>query len=89
MKIVVNKCYGGFGLTDWAKERLGIDWSDEIDRNDLDLVDLVENYPDNVSDNFSILEVINLPDETTDWEISEYDGLETVIYVVGGKIHHA
>lgn len=88
MKIVVNGCYGGYGLSAWAKEQLGIDYSDDICRNQPDLVSLVENFPEKVDDDFSKLSVVEIPDNSTDWEISEYDGLETVTYVVDGKINH-
>lgn len=86
MKIVVNKCYGGFGLSDWAMEQLGINVYYDIDRTDSRLVELVENFPEKVDNFYSNLIVISIPDTSTDWEIDEYDGLETVIYVIDGKI---
>lgn len=88
MKIVVNKCYGGFGLSDWAIEQLGVKSYYDIDRTDSRLIELVKNFPAKVGNAFSALGVVTIPDESTDWEISNYDGLETVIYVVDGKIHH-
>ena len=86
MKIVVNKCYGGFGLSDWAMEQLGINVYYDIDRTDSRLVELVENFPEKVDNFYSNLIVVSIPDTSTDWEIDEYDGLETVIYVLDGKI---
>lgn len=86
MKIVVNKCYGGFGLSDWAMEQLGINVYYDIDRTDSRLVELVENFPEKVDNFYSNLIVVSIPDTSTDWEIDEYDGLETVIYVIDGKI---
>ena len=86
MKIVVNKCYGGFGLSDWAMEQLGINVYYDIDRTDSRLVELVENFPKKVDNFYSNLIVVSIPDTSTDWEIDEYDGLETVIYVIDGKI---
>lgn len=35
------------------------------------------------------LEVVEIPEEATDWEIDEYDGQESITYVVDGKIYHA
>lgn len=88
MKIVVNKCYGGFGLSDWAMEQLGIEYSWDIDRTQPNLISLVENFPKKVNDVFSELSVVEIPDNFTDLEISDYDGFETVTYVVDGKIKH-
>ena len=86
MKLVINKCYGGFGLSDWAMEQLGINVYYDIDRTDSRLVELVENFPKKVDNFYSNLIVVSIPDTSTDWEIDEYDGLETVIYVIDGKI---
>lgn len=33
--------------------------------------------------------VVEIPDEATDYLITEYDGAESVYYVLNGKIHHA
>lgn len=88
MKIVLNKCYGGFGLDAELAEQYGIDeWS--VDRSDAQLVELVEKYGENAGDTYSKLKIVEIPDKATDWEIDEYDGFESVIYVVDGKIHHA
>lgn len=88
MKIVLNKCYGGFGLDEKLAEQYGIDkWS--VDRSDALLVELVEKYGEDAGGSYSELEIVEIPDEATDWEINEYDGFESAIYVVDGKIHHA
>ena len=88
MKIVLNKCYGGFGLDEELAEKYGIDeWS--VDRSDAKLIELVEKYGEDAGGSHSELEIVEIPDEATDWEIDEYDGFESVIYVVDGKIHHA
>jgi hypothetical protein len=34
------------------------------------------------------LKVVEIPEEATDWELNEYDGLESITYVVDGKLHH-
>ena len=86
MKIVLNKCYGGFSLSEIAIEKLGL--SDEypiINRSDPILLDLVEK--DVASGRYAKLRVVEIPDDATDWEIDEYDGFEVAIYVVDGHIH--
>ena len=92
MKIVINKCFGGFGLSEKAREILGIDNSfDEyqIDRNDPKLIEVVETLGDEANGNYARLRVVNIPDDATDWEIDEYDGAEKVLFVVNGKIGRA
>ena len=48
------------------------------------LVEWVKQYPE---DNPS-LKVYVIPDDATDWEINEYDGMESLILVINGKIVH-
>lgn len=95
MKIVLNKCYGGFSLSEFACEKLGCnpyDYTDidKMQRISKRLIDLVEMYgSEKCSGGCAALVIVEVPDETTDWEINEYDGLESVTYVIDGKIHHA
>lgn len=84
MKMVINANYGGFGLNvaeqyeDWV-----LDFED--DRTNAELVEFVETHPNECGD----LKVITIPDDATDWEMNEYDGWESVIYVLSGKIIYA
>lgn len=91
MKIVLNRKYGGFGLSNSAKELLNIPTSEYVfdyDRTDKELISIIEKYgSDYVSDRLAKLEVFNIPDKATDWKINEYDGVEEVWYVLDGKIH--
>ena len=84
MKIVINADYGGYGL-DVADEFDDFVREHSDDRTNPDLVAFVENNPTLCGD----LAVVEIPDTATDWEIDEYDGFETVIYVVDGKICRA
>jgi hypothetical protein len=86
MKLVINKDYGGFGygVADEYEDFVrGFDC--EGKRADPELVAFVESHPDECGD----LEVVEIPDTATDWEIDEYDGWESITYVVDGKLHHA
>jgi hypothetical protein len=89
MKIVVNTCYGGFGLSEKAEaefrqaKHLPEDcWLGRLDdyRNDLILVAMVEADAESVSGDHAELEIIEIPDDV-DWEIEEYDGIEWVAEV--------
>jgi len=89
MKIVVNGTFGGFHYPkmfcvrysldryDW----MNYDYNDEYRFNDI-LIDWVEKNPQDSEG----LRVINIPDNATDWQIHEYDGLESIICVIDGKI---
>ena len=131
MEIVVNRCFGGFGLSyagvmEYAKKKgmtlyayiaksAGKGWEYErymgehekdnrilcvhyhtgcydkidnlpgdgyfsdrdIERNDPALVAVVREMGDEASSVFAKLEIVDIPDDV-DWEIDEYDGIETV-----------
>jgi hypothetical protein len=108
-KIVINDCFGGFGLSDEAFEayldRKGIAWekvendskfsgayyyhaghkedSDyylsvyDIERDDPDLVAVVETLNGRIDSFASELKVVEIPDDV-EWLIEEYDGNEWV-----------
>jgi hypothetical protein len=131
MKIVINKCYGGFGLSfaamDKLAERKGFklehrdgvneyvlvsdptpenlsmssfalkenfgpvigddilnkaDWfyDHDIERNDPDLVAVVEELGKESFGDFAELQVVEIPDDVN-WKIEEYDGQEWVAEV--------
>ena len=84
MKIVINNDYGGYGLLNWDDDDQYYDIIEKYknDRTNPVLVAVVEN--NHIGD----LVVVEIPDEATDWVINEYDGLETVIYVLNGKIYY-
>lgn len=84
MKVVVNKCFGGFGLSKKAYEFLGLEWdgygfkySDYNMRTDHKLVECVETLGREANGTFSALKVVDIPDDV-DWEIDDYDGFETI-----------
>lgn len=92
MKIVINDCYGGFGLSEKALEMLevGNDYEYDADakRTDAELVKVVEELGEEANGDFAELTVVEIPDEATDFEINEYDGAESITYVLDGKICH-
>jgi hypothetical protein len=101
MKIVINDCYGGFGLSSAAiklyaanvgiklkkeNDPWGVSYYSEddrywnprnIERNDPELVKVVELLGEDSADSFAALKVIEIPDDV-DWDIHEYDGREWV-----------
>ena len=94
MKIVINKRYGSFELPTEFCTIYELDEYDGIDRADTRLVDFLESYfaatgKKSYSGRFSKLVIKEIPDIATDWDISEYDGVESIIYVVDGQLHWA
>ena len=84
MKVVINTCYGGFGLSDEAlakyKAIKGITeevyyW--DIERDDPALVQVVEEMGDAAAGSFSQLKIVEIPDDV-EYIIEEYDGSEWV-----------
>ena len=85
MKVVINGCFGGFGLSDKAmakyNELAGTNHTGSsyynIERNDPFLVQVVEELGDEANDFYAELRVVDVPDEAK-WYIHDYDGLESV-----------
>ena len=83
MKIVINRCYGGFGLSDKALELYNtladtnLQYACELERNDPILVHVVETLGAEANGRFAKLHIVEIPDDVN-WEISDYDGMESV-----------
>lgn len=83
MKIVINACYGGFGLTDKALARYNelsgnsVEYYFDITRDDPALVQVVEELGSKAAGEFSELKIVEIPDGIK-WYIHEYDGMEHV-----------
>lgn len=86
VKVVINRDFGGFGLSDDAealyKERKGITDPDcwiygDISRDDPILIQIVEEMGDKADGTFASLRIVEIPDDV-DWYIEEYDGREWV-----------
>lgn len=96
MKVVINSCYGGFGLSDeFMKsypqfEEYNYCWYNETDkRTDRNFISALESFGlKKASGRYASLEIFELPSNTTDWEIDKYDGSESITCVVDGKIKH-
>jgi hypothetical protein len=87
MKLVINTTFGGFCLPDEFCELHGLERWDDVLRDQPELVSYVE-ARGQVQTFGGRLEVVEIPKEATDWELNQYDGLESITYVVDGKLHH-
>ncbi len=92
MKYVINNCWGGFSISEECAKELGMPnryyYDDDDLRADERLIKMVEEDSESVSGPHAKLEVVEIPDNATDWELTEYDGLEEIIAVIDGKIVH-
>ena len=87
MKLVINATFGGFCLPDEFCELHGLERWEDVLRDQPELVSYVE-ARGRVQTLGGKLKVVEIPEEATDWELNEYDGLESITYVVDGKLHH-
>lgn len=83
MKIVINRCYGGFSLSEAAYKFLKIPWDgygykfNHEDRSNPQLVKCVEKLGKLANGKYAELNVVEIPDGT-EYQIEEYDGVEWV-----------
>jgi hypothetical protein len=85
MKIAINTCYGGFGLSELAlieyKRRANVAdhyfFDYDIARDDPNLIDIVEEWGQAACSRYSDLRIVEIPDDV-EWQIEEYDGMEWV-----------
>lgn len=84
-KIVINTCFGGFGLSSKAllsiATKKGVPLEDfeyyDLPRDDPDLVAVVEELGSSANWSVSNLKIVEIPDGLQ-WGIEEYDGIEWV-----------
>ena len=83
MKVVINSCYGGFGLSNKALDMYkqlsnkSEVYAYELDRTDPILIQVVETLGAEADGCYAKLRIIEIPDGI-EWEISDYDGMESV-----------
>lgn len=86
MKIVINDCFGGFGFSD----EFSATYPDAVclGRTNEKLITALEKFGlDKASSKYAKLIIADIPDTATDYMILEYDGSETLYYVINGKIY--
>jgi hypothetical protein len=83
--VVINDCYGGFGLSELARDEYkklaGItdpSWYDrDVARDDPYLVKIVKELGSSASGGHAKLKIVEIPGDIS-WHIAEYDGVEWV-----------
>ncbi len=80
-RIVINACFGGFGLSTAAHKMLkklgapDVEWRENRDHPLL--VRVVDELGEAASDNIAKLKIVEIPDGV-EWHIEEYDGNEWI-----------
>lgn len=79
----------GFGVRENVEKKLELDnmYEDEI-RTNPELIAMIE-AGEGVNGYCAELEVVEIPDSATDYYLEKYDGMESIIYVLDGKLHWA
>jgi hypothetical protein len=84
MKVVINKCFGGFGLSKAAFNRYNelspekAVYQFDIKRNDPFLIQAIEEIGVNASGlDYSELKIVDIPSDVS-WYVDDYDGMETI-----------
>lgn len=89
MKIAVNKCFGGFSIKKEYRELYSGSLENIANRADKKLISLIETIEEDINDDCSLIKIITIPDNSTDWDIINNAGYEILIYVVDGLILYA
>ena len=83
MKVVINRCYGGFSLSREAYDYLGLEWDGygfayEDDRINPKLIECLEVIGcEAASGALASLKIVEIPDDVL-WSLEEYDGVEWI-----------
>ena len=84
MKIAINRCYGGFSVTEAVYKALEEEWDGhgyidhDLGRDDPKLIEAIEKVGVKAaSGTYAEIEIVEIPDGV-DWHIDDYDGIETI-----------
>ena len=82
IKVVINGCFGGFGLSSEAYDFLEIPWDGfgfayMNDRTNPKLIECIETLGKKANGRCANLIIVEVPDNI-DWYIDEYDGSESI-----------
>lgn len=84
MKILINRCFGGFGFSDFVLEEFNKRTGDSCEGNEESyrthkvIIDIFEEFgSEKCSWEFAALKLIEIPDNIK-YDIIEYDGIEHI-----------
>ena len=91
MKVVINRCYGGFSVSKKAAEYMAAKGNKEAEndltresfysyayeRTDPLLIEAIETLGEEANGDCAELVIVDVPDDV-EWYIDEYDGMESI-----------
>lgn len=85
MKVLINRCFGGFGFNDKFINHCKESGITEFDRGNPFLIALAESYDGYIGSDCSNLEIVEFVDGLS-YSVSEYDGYESLnLYIKVSK----
>lgn len=84
MKVAINRCWGGFGISPecldlynhLSGKKIEYDW--DIERHDKFLIEAIERIGEKeASQSLGLVHIVEIPDGTK-YEIDDYDGMESI-----------
>ena len=81
LKVAINKCYGGYSISEELAKRAGLDSYDRSTeaRTNPVVIEAVESDSESASGDCASLVVVSVPCDAH-WWIDEYDGIENVCW---------
>jgi len=84
MKVVINKCFGGFSISEEAYKYLGLEWdrhgyafNEHNMRVHVNLIEVIEALGPKANGRHAELKIVEVPNDVC-WRIEEYDGRESI-----------
>ena len=81
------KNFAGCGIIDFSAWVRPVAFTKNPGQNDFNLISAVETLGKDANGLHANLTVKEIPDEATDYTIIDYDGMESIFYVVNGKLY--
>lgn len=90
MRIIISIVQGG-GVPRFIFDYFGYKWEEDFrtDENFMYLIENPENVVDELKEYVKEFTIVEIPDESTDWDIVMWSEYETVVFVVNGKLGFA
>lgn len=76
--VLINRCYGVAELSQFGRELLGVEFLDDLKRDDIQLINAFMEHGCKIASSHSKFEIVCIDDDT-EFHIFDYDGLESIV----------